>query len=186
MTIEETAELLAYFRVMLPQPGGKELTDKDVEQQILGWYGSLAEYDYRIVKQAGVMCVNTCQFFPTVKNVLEKIAMLTNPDRMSEGEAWALVEKAAANSGYRAQEEFDALPPEIRRIVGSPRQLYEWGMMPSDEFHSVVASNFQRSYRVLQTREQEMAMLPPSAREVAKAIAAGVFKQLPEETVNAS
>ena len=75
-----------------------------------------------------------------------------------------LVEKACRNSNYGAREEFDKLPPEIQRFVGSPNQLREWGMMNSDELKTVVASNFMRSYRVRAKNDRDYFALPESVR----------------------
>jgi hypothetical protein len=80
----------------------------------------------------------------------------TQPNEMTEAEAWALVRKAASNSFYgQAAKEFDKLPPILQRLVGTPNQLRDWGMMDSNEFNTVVASNFQRSYRARVKSDKE-------------------------------
>ena len=81
-------------------------------------------------------------------------------DELSEGQAWALVEKATRNGGYGYKEEFDKLPPIVQKAVGSPSQIHEWAMMDSDTVKSVVASNFMRSYKIMLKREKEMALIP--------------------------
>ena len=45
-------------------------------------------------------------------------------------------------------------------------------MMDSDVVHSVVASNFQRSYRVVSEREREIKALPQDVREIVNLLAA--------------
>ena len=64
---------------------------------------------------------------------------------MTAQEAWNLVARAIRNSGYESRKEYDNLPPDIQRLVGSPEQLRDWAMMDSSTVHSVVASNFQRA-----------------------------------------
>ncbi len=85
--------------------------------------------------------------------------MLRCPDELSEAEAWALVSKAASGSihGYKA--DFERLPPTVQKAVGSPEMLHAWGMMNADAFESVVASNFQRSYRTIVMRERVRSMV---------------------------
>lgn len=56
------------------------------------------------------------------------------------------------------------LSDTVRRVVGSPSQLREWAMMEPDTVQSVVASNFQRSYRSRAASEKEFAALPEAGR----------------------
>ena len=92
--------------------------------------------------------------------------MLTSPPEMTESEVWTLVSNALRNGIYGAQEEFDRLPPVVRRLVGSPGQLREWAMMDADTVQSVVASNFQRAYRVRSRQHAEYAALPSDIRQM--------------------
>ena len=101
---------------------------------------------------------------PHIGAIKDAIAKLKQPDMLTELEAWELVRKAIRNSGYEAREEFDKLPPVVQRLVGSPNQLREWAMMDSDVLGSVVASNFQRSYRARMESEREYLTLPSDVR----------------------
>jgi hypothetical protein len=101
---------------------------------------------------------------PTVGEVSDKIRELTQGDGLTRIEAWNLVAKACQNSLYGAEEEFAKLPPLVQKTVGSPNQLKEWAMMDADTF-SVTGSHFQRSFEIMQKREQELSLLPPDIRE---------------------
>lgn len=103
-------------------------------------------------------------FPPHIGAVKEKLRLISAGDEMTEAEAWGIVAKALRNSAYGSREEFDKFPPVIKRIVGSPSQLREWSMMDSETVHSVVASNFQRSYKAIAQREKELAKLPPDVK----------------------
>jgi hypothetical protein len=103
-------------------------------------------------------------FPPVIGQVKEYIRKLTAPEEMTEQEAWALVAKAIRNGTWGAKEEFEALPPQIQRIVGSPTQLSDWAKMDSDSVHSVVASNFQRSFRAKAKADKEYAALPSEVK----------------------
>ena len=108
---------------------------------------------------------------PTIGAVKAKIQELSEPERLSETEAWAMVEKACSNGYYGSREEFDKLPPLVQKAVGSPNQLKEWASMDADTVKSVVASNFMRGFRIIQKREQEMALIPPEVRNMLSAAA---------------
>ena len=90
--------------------------------------------------------------------------MLSTQPEMTEGEAWGLVSRALRNSAYDSQREFDALPPRLQRLVGSPNQLREWAMLDADTVQSVIASNFQRSYRARTAADLAYAALPADVR----------------------
>lgn len=105
-------------------------------------------------------------FPPTIGQVKTKMRLLVGSDELTEAEAWNLVSKAVKNGLYGAVEEFEKLPPAVKRIVGSPSQLRDWASMDGDTLHSVVASNFQRSYKVVATREKEIAALPDDVKKL--------------------
>ena len=103
-------------------------------------------------------------FPPHIGAVKAKLRLLAGGEEPTEAEVWNLVSKAIRNGLYGAKDEFDKLPPAAQRVVGSPEQLRSWAMMDSETVQSVVASNFQRSYRQIAPREREIAKLPPDVR----------------------
>jgi hypothetical protein len=127
------------------------------------------------------IATDTKGFPPVIGQIKEQITKLTQPKMMTEAEAWGLVWRAVCNSGYHAQSEYDALPPLLQRLVGSPSQLHDWALMDADEVQSVVASNFMRSYRVRAKDWQEYQALPGAIRERLDALADGM--RMPEDRV---
>jgi hypothetical protein len=116
-------------------------------------------------------------FPPHIGAIKDAIVKLKTPDAMTEQEAWELVRRATSNSNYGAKDEFEKLPPVVRRLVGSPNQLREWAMMDSDVVGSVVASNFQRSYKARTESEREYMALPSDVRATMAQIADGMRMQ---------
>lgn len=105
-------------------------------------------------------------FPPTIGAVKEKMHELTHADEITEEEAWGIVSKAVRNSLYDSRREFDKLPEELRKIVHDPAQLKEWAIMDEETLHSVVVSNFRRSYRTTAKRKKELDMLPMEIKAV--------------------
>ena len=103
-------------------------------------------------------------FPPTIGQVKAKLRLLTAPKELTEAEAWDMVARAIRNGLYGAAEEFERFPPAVKRIVGSPNTLREWARMDTETVHSVVSSNFQRSYRAIAAKEKEIAALPLEVR----------------------
>lgn len=113
-------------------------------------------------------------FPPHIGAIKDAIVKITTPEQMTEAEAWGLVSRAIRNGTYGAQREFDALPPTLQRLVGSPNQLREWAAMDADVVSSVISSNFQRSYRARAASEREMLSLPGDVRQAMQSIAAAM------------
>ena len=83
--------------------------------------------------------------------------------------------KAISRGLYYANEEFESLPEEAKKVVVRPEQLKEWAQMPSEEIDTVVRSNFRRSYEIMLKRSAELESLP---KEVKKLVGAVNKKQI--------
>ena len=126
------------------------------------WAEMFAEDDVAIVAAAvkALIATDDKGFPPHIGAVKAKVRQLTQPAGMTPQEAWNLVAKAIRNSAYESREEFDKLPTDLQRLVGSPNQLRDWALMDSDTVHSVVASNFQRSFAARKKADNDFKALP--------------------------
>ena len=160
----------------------RDMGAKEANSIVALWEEMFREDDPQVVALAvKAHIVNDKKGFPPhIGAIKEAIVKIVAPEEMTEQEAWALVAKACRNGTYGAQKEFDALPPVVQRLVGSPNQLKEWATMDSHELQTVVASNFQRSYRARAAHEREYLALPGDVRQAMESLA-GAFK-MPELT----
>lgn len=173
MTFDQTKEILTHLQIEYPQSFSR-LDYRQMQAKLQLWTEEFAQDDYRLVSAAvRVLIRSNREFAPNIGQIREKMYQLSNPDALTETEAWALVSKACRNSN-RAKEEFAKLPPEVQEAVGSYEMLKTWGMMDEDEVESVIASNFMRSYRVHVKRKQEMALVPAEIKE----LLAGMTKKM--------
>ena len=181
MNVAETSQIMDILAAAYPRfYAGNEAPDPEAVLSL--WASMFAEDDFMIVAAAvkALIAGDTKGFPPVIGQVKARIRQITQPQEMTEGEAWALVAKAIRNSAYDSRKEFDALPEQIQRIVGAPSQLRDWGMMDSDTVHSVVASNFQRAYRVKAEQKKNYAALPPDV----KAMIGGITEKMRLEARN--
>lgn len=165
MTLEETGIVMDILTTAYPRfYSGPDAPD--MMKTLTLWAEMFARDEVALVAAAVKALIESDErgFPPHIGAVKSKLRLLTSGNRMTEAEAWGIVAKALRNSTYGAREEFEKFPPVIKRIVGSPNQLREWGMMDSETVHSVVASNFQRSYKAIAQREREIAKLPPDVK----------------------
>ena len=174
MTIEETAGILNIIKLAYPNfYDTKGSANLDKQEICMLWAMMFAEDDFNIVSAATktYIATNTTGFGPTIGQLKDLERRLTHRKTMTEAEAWDLISKAIRNGLYGAGEEYAKLPPLLQRLVGSPAQLGEWARMDSAAVQSVVASNFQRAFRVAQEREDWQKNLPPDVRKLIEAVA---------------
>lgn len=138
----------------------------DMRNVINLWAEMFANDDVALVAAAVKSVIESDEkgFPPSIGQVKAKMRLLTSAGELTESDVWNVVKKALRNGIYDAAKEFAKFPPVVKRIVGSPEQLREWATMDSETVHSVVASNFQRSYRAISAREREIAKLPADVR----------------------
>lgn len=165
MTMQETLQTMSVLRAAYPHFYAKMSTE-DANAAVKLWSTILKDYPYNVVNAAIVALISTrtSTFPPVPGEVVNQIHKLTDPKKMDGGEAWCLVKTALRNSLYGFHEEFTKLPPSVQRAIRSENQLREWAMMEASEIDTVVASNFQKAYRITEARDEEWQRLPSSVR----------------------
>ena len=179
MTRDETIDLLSVLKAAYPN-FYRDMTRKDADHVISLWADMFEDEPVEVVALAvkAHIAADTKGFPPHIGAIKDAIVKIMQPEEMTEIEAWNMVRKAIRSYSWDAKEQFDKLPPVLQRLVGSPNQLVEWGQMDAEVVSSVVASNFQRSYKVRAKKEQEFLALPSAVRETMGKIAAGM--KMPE------
>ena len=168
MTRQEALTVMAMLKTAYPT-FYKDLSKEDINAAVNLWATMFSEESIQVVTEAIKALMCTLKYPPTIADVKEKIAMITQPPIMTEMEAWDMVRRAI--SYYHANEAFANLPPILQKIVGSPNQLREWALMNVETVNSVIQSNFMRSYKAKVAQEKEYAMLPESTRQLIQSIA---------------
>lgn len=178
MNKAETATLLAILKVAYPQFYNNHSKDEMLSAVNL-WAEMFREDDFQLVSAAVKTYIASAdsKFPPSIGQIKDKISKITNPDEMTEIEAWSIVKKSLSNGYYSSKEEFAKFPPIIQRLVGSHNQLKEWAVMETSEIDTVVASNFMRSYKARAKHFKEIESMPADV----KRFVANICKQIPEE-----
>lgn len=180
MTKREIAELITVMQTNYPDTA-KGQSDDAFKAKVALWHDFFKDHPKELVYAAAKAFIanDTKGFMPSIGQINACIQQLTSQDDMTEGEAWGYVSKALRNSTYNSAEEFAKLPERIQRLVGSHNQLKEWALMEADVVQSVVASNFQRTFRARQKSDTEYERLPGDVKQFLQ-IAGGAFKPMPE------
>ncbi len=178
MTKQETEMIIRVLEAAYPMFYRNKTAD-DRRDALRLWYDMFSEDDGVTVGAAvkAYIATSTTGFPPDIGQIKQRIVKLKYPDMPDEAQAWAIVSKAIQRSAYHSKEEFEKLPPVVRKAVCSPSMLKDWAMADKKTLQDVIASNFQRSYRAIAAEYAENLALPSEIREL---LNAGVGKQLPE------
>ena len=183
MTREDTLDLLSVLKAAYPN-FYRDMTRQDANHVIDLWFEMFKDEPAELVALAvkAHIAADTKGFPPHIGAIKDAIVKIQQPNEMTEMEAWGLVQNALRNGYYGAQEEFAKLPPVVQRLVGSPNQLREWALMDTETVSSVVASNFQRSYKARAKSEREFLALPADVKNTMQQIAENMkMPELPSE-----
>lgn len=135
----------------------------NMELAVVGWSSIFADVPYMAVQAALFSYTKENEKFPpTPGQIYSLLKNVTSVDP-SEAEAWSMVLAAIKRSTYCAQDEFDKLPEEIQKAIGSPEYLRSLAMTDEPNW-SVESSNFYRNYRVIKERKRQTENLPDGVK----------------------
>lgn len=162
----QTIKILAVLKSAYPH-AFQNMTKTDGEAMLNLWMAMFTEESYEEVNAAigALISTRTVGYTPAIGEVKEQIRKLHHHSDLDENAAWVLVSRACRNGSYHSIEEFNKLPPDVQRTVGSPEQLKQWAGMDADVVESVVASNFKKAFRVQAEMAAEISKLPPQIRQ---------------------
>lgn len=167
MNREDTIKILSVLRGAYPA-FYRDITKQEAESTIALWESMFDEEPYELVGAAvkAFISGDSKGFPPAIGQIKERVRQITQPEELTEQEAWAFVSKALRNSIYGSEEEFAKLPPEVQAVVHDPGQLRQWATSPAEDVETVVASNFMRSFRAKQKVTREYMALPSSVKQI--------------------
>lgn len=191
----ETLAIMSVLKAAYPAYY-RNMARKDAEEVVKLWEAAFSYFPYGLVSAAvtSLIAADEKGFPPHIGAVMSKMRLLTQDRGMTEQEAWAIVARAVRGASMgaetrifcdgvldtrtSAERKFEMLPALMQRLVGSPDQIAQWAMLPEDELHTVVASNFQRSYRAAYAAEQDIARLPEDVKRMVAVLPDGQQKRL--------
>lgn len=158
MTRDEIKEMLMVIQAAYPN-----YKPQDKTVAVNTWYMMLKDYEKEVVEAALKIYIasDTSGFAPAIGQLIDKINTVTAPPELNSMAAWGLVSKALRNGCYGAEQEFEKLPPTVKKAVGSSDNLRHWAQSDSKSIETVIQSNFIRTYEAEVRRKNEAAKTPP-------------------------
>lgn len=152
MTRDETIKIVARIMTNYQNrniPNISSSQEKNIGYVVDEWQRAFCNLPFDIVDNALSVFImtDTKQFPPTIGNIVDIIVKSRDKDNtMTPMQAWDVVYKAICKSGMYSESEFEKLPDDIKRCVGSPSQLREWAMTDISNGIGVLQSHFLRIY----------------------------------------
>lgn len=170
MTREETSQMLTILKAAYPNFYGK-MSAKDGMATLNLWTEMFAEDDVCVVKIALHRLIETHSVFPPdIAEVKSHIRMLVQAatGEPTDEELWRMLRKAACNGTYGAVEEFEKLPPVLKRYCGSPSTIREMAVQDEKTLDTVVHGQFLRQISGIRERQEYHDSLPTAVRDAVR------------------
>ena len=162
MEKEDVKKLLMTMEVTFPN---FNIKSEQLGFTLNAWYEALKNYESSEVMMAYQTYLNTVSspFAPSVSQLIGLIYTPREMANMDVSEAWALVRNAIGKGAYNSKAEFEKLPEQVQRTVGSAEQLHLWAI-DEDYNNEVVMALFQKNYKAICERNNTEQRLPAEAR----------------------
>ena len=142
------------------------MNNEQMELQIKVWTDLFSEYSVEAV-MSGVRTFATTDasgFPPVPGQIIENMYRVAHLTDDSAIKAWNLIRRAINMPRDQYGLAYDALPADIQEALGTRDMaistLSSWGLVPIENFETVVQSNFLRSYEAVRRGKTKEMMMP--------------------------
>lgn len=147
------------------------LQQKDMMPTAVLWEKALTDIPYHIAEKAVIKVLSTSRFFPTIADIREAVAQITQPRTLDAIEAWGLIVGAIRKYGYYQQKEAMAsLPDDVAEMV----KRFTWRELCLNENPDTLRAQFRMAWDTQSKRKNEMKSLPTEIRHMIEGVAEGM------------
>ena len=139
MTFNETIELLKNIDSLFPSASTDKLTDEQLQIKAMFWADIMKDIGYKQALDGlrHYAATNTSGFAPQPAHILN---YARQKNRLSDAEIEIHLRRALCDSTYHSTEQFDKLPDELKKIIGSPGELQKQAMREVDDTRIYIKS----------------------------------------------
>lgn len=176
MNRDDAKKVLFILEDNYPSTYRNMITEQKI-RQIDNYLEFFEEYDTPIIVVALKNYIKSNQYPPTIAGLQEQLDLITGKND-TDAELFALIEKACKNGYYGHKEEFEKLPKECQRWLGSSETLKSFAQMPEKDIASVVRGEFLKSIGQIKKSEIAQRSISPELKLI---IEQAKYTALPEE-----
>lgn len=137
------------------------LQQKEMKPTAVLWEKALSDISYDIAEKAVIKVLSTSKFFPTIAEIREAVAQITQPRTLDAMEAWGLIGDAIRKYGfYRQKEAMESLPEDVRAMV----KRFTWRELCLSETPDILRAQFRMAWETQSKRTKELMALPTEIR----------------------
>ena len=166
MTRDECYSVLKILQAAYPN-FYKGMRKSQAEDVLNLWSVMFKDDDRNVVEYALRKLIETQDSPPYIADVKKYIRLLVQAStgEPTDEELWRILRKAAANGLYGSSEEFERLPPVLKRYCGSPSALREMAMQDEKTLDTVAHGQFLRQISGIRERQEYHDSLPDGVRD---------------------
>ena len=151
MKKSEMVKILAMISFYYPKAKSPEEDENNnVDAMAAAWLEFFEPFTFEQVAAALKRHITNSTYEPRIADLLTELKVMQPTETKSQNtpeQAWALVLMAVKNSTYHSRREFEKLPADIKRRVGSAEVLQYWATVDDDGATlSVARANFLKNY----------------------------------------
>lgn len=154
MTFEETREILRILKLNYMASFSK-MTREDSMDFLNLWSEAFKGDDVRLVIQAvkSIIYSDTREFAPNIGQVKAKMFELSGVKQLDVGDAWQKVMRNISCNPQYARENYEKLPANIQKALGSYGVLKEIGYMDNNQV-SFARRDFEKRFKEVLEEEK--------------------------------
>jgi hypothetical protein len=147
------------------------LQQKEMKPTAVLWEKSLADIPYEIAEKAVIKVLSTSKFFPTLAEIREATAQITQPRTIDAIEAWGLILQAIRKYGYYSEgDAMRSLPEDVAQMV----KHFTWRELCLSENPETIRAQFRMAWETKSKRTNEMKALPADIRMMIEDVTKGM------------
>lgn len=147
------------------------LQQKEMKPTAILWEKALSDIPYDVAEKALIKVLSTSHFFPTIADIREAVAQMTQPRTLDAMEAWGLIIEAIRKFGYSRQKEaMDFLPDDVAEMV----KRFTWWELCMSENPETLRAQFRMAWETQSKRKNELKALPAEIRGLLEGAAKGM------------
>ena len=163
MTKGEIGKLVTLATANFPN-----LQEKDMRPTMALWEKMLSDLPYELAEIALIKVLSTGRFFPTVAELREAAAQISQPRIMEASEAWGQVMEGLRKFGlYQACEAMEWFSSDVEIMV----RRFGWYELCHADNVDVIRGQFMRAWDAHAKGQKDLAALPEPIRQMIEGMA---------------
>ncbi|MEH7355099.1 replicative helicase loader/inhibitor [Neobacillus drentensis] len=137
------------------------LQQKEMKPTAILWEKALADIPYEVAEKAVIKVLSTSKFFPTIAEIRDATAQITQPRTLDAIEAWGMIVQAIRKYGYYNQgAALQSLPEDVAEMV----KRFTWRELCLSENVETLRAQFRMAWETQSKRTNELKALPTEIR----------------------